>query len=282
MKAILALAAGLALAVPTLNAEEKKPFHLVVMDPLALELSCPCVKGSAQRNYNKLGKMLEDRLGRPVKVHFSESLSSALKKSGGEADLIIGKDSVIRSDAKGAKIEVSAIASLTGKDGKTTQNGLFLVAAKDSALSVSDLKGYRIIFGPSHCDEKHKAALDLLKEFKVNFEVLADKKVETCAGCDEGATTILDLSKTGVKAATVISSYAHPLLEGCGTVKKGDLRIIGETESVPFVAVFVAGRVSESDRETVTKSLLAVGKNADLCTALETKLGFVPIEAKYM
>src|SRR5947209_8768828 len=31
---------------------------LIVMDPMALELSCPCVKGYAQRNYNKLGAFL--------------------------------------------------------------------------------------------------------------------------------------------------------------------------------------------------------------------------------
>ena len=32
---------------------------MVVMDPLALPLSCPCVKGYAQRNYDKLGEKLE-------------------------------------------------------------------------------------------------------------------------------------------------------------------------------------------------------------------------------
>lgn len=265
-------------AIPALA--EAKPFTMVVMDPLALELSCPCVKGYAQRNYHKLGEAISKQIGRPVTVIFSDALPSALKKSKGEADLIIGKDSVVRSESKKEKFEVTAVASLTGKDGKTTQSGLFLVPSSDAALTVADLKGYRIIFGPENCDEKHKAPLALLKEFKVNFEVLADKKVETCKGCDEGATQILDLAKGGVKAATVISSYAHPLLEGCGTVKKGDLRIIGETESVPFVVAFVTDRVPKEEQESVRNALLAVGKNAALCIALETKLGFVPLETK--
>jgi len=42
-------------------------------------------------------------------------------------------------------------------------------------------------------------------------------------------------------AATVISSYAQPLLEGCGTIKKGDLRVIGETDPMPFVVAFGYG-----------------------------------------
>src|SRR6266581_1453318 len=81
------------------RAEEKKPFALVVMDPLALELSCPCVKGYAQRNYHKLGALLEKQLGRPISVTFSESLSSALKKNDGRADLVIGKESVVRNES---------------------------------------------------------------------------------------------------------------------------------------------------------------------------------------
>ena len=52
---------------------------MVVMDPLALPLSCPCVKGYAQRDYDQLGRYLEGQIGRPVKVAYSESLAAALK-----------------------------------------------------------------------------------------------------------------------------------------------------------------------------------------------------------
>src|SRR6266568_1998362 len=165
---------ALSLCAAVTRADEKKPFSLVVMDPLALELSCPCVKGYAQRNYHKLGAMLEKKLGRPVTVTFSESLPAALKKGDGRADLVIGKESVVRLERAAGKLPLAPIASLTGKDGKTSMNGLFVVAGKDPALTLSDLKGYRIIFGAAECDEKHKAALALLKEFDVTFEIGTD------------------------------------------------------------------------------------------------------------
>jgi ABC-type phosphate/phosphonate transport system substrate-binding protein len=281
MKKLLSLALCLiAFGATTGRADDKKPFALVVMDPLALELSCPCVKGYAQRNYHKLGAMLEKKLGRPVTVTFSESLASALKKGDGRADLVIGKESVVRLESSANKLSLAPVASLTGKDGKTTMNGLFVVAGKDPALTLNDLKGYRIIFGATECDEKHKAALALLKEFNVTFEIGTDKKVETCSACSDGATTIIDLHKSGVKAATVISSYAAPLLEGCGTIKKGDLRVIGETELVPFVVAFINESLPESERNTVRLALLDIGKDKSLCEVLETKSGFVPFEAK--
>src|SRR5437868_6623254 len=92
---VLAALAVTALTLTSACADEKKPFTLVVMDPLALELSCPCVKGYAQRNYHKLGDAIQKEIGRPVQVYFSESLPAALKKTGGGADLVIGKESVV-------------------------------------------------------------------------------------------------------------------------------------------------------------------------------------------
>lgn len=52
--------------------QEKTPLTLIVMDPLAAPLSCPCVKGYAQRDYEKLANHLEKQLGREVKLHFNE------------------------------------------------------------------------------------------------------------------------------------------------------------------------------------------------------------------
>ena len=86
---------------------------------------------------------------------------------------------------------------------------------------------------------------------------------------------VIDEAKSGKKVATVISSYAQPLLEGCGTIKKGDLRVVGETDPVPFVAAFATKTLAGADCEKVKSALLAVGKNKDLSTALETKGGFV-------
>jgi ABC-type phosphate/phosphonate transport system substrate-binding protein len=267
---LLALPA-VGLAVATTAAGEPE-LTVVVMDPLAAPLSCPCVKGYAQRDYDKFGAFIARRLGRPVKVHYSESLTNALvRKTGGKADVIIGKDSVVRAEARGNKVEVTHVAALTGKDGATTQKGLVVVAKSDPARSAEDLKGYTIIFGPAEADEKHGAAMSLLKDLGVSVAA----KPATCVACSDGATKVLDLHKQGEKAATVISSYAQPLLEGCGTIQKGDLRVVGETDPVPFVAAFVTGSLSGTDRDAVKVALLEVGKDKDLCIALETKAGFV-------
>jgi len=252
------------------------PLTIVVMDPLALPLSCPCVKGYAQRDYDQLAKFIGARLKRPVNVAYSDTLGAALeKKTGGKADLVIGKDSVVRRQAIRAGLALSHVAALTGLDGKTTQTGLFIVPAKDSALSIADLKGYRIILGAEDCDEKHLAAQNLI----VQSGLPRLHKAETCSACSDGATKILDLYKDGTKSATIISSYAKPLLEGCGTVKKGDLRVIGETDPVPFVAAFINVRLALSTQEAIVSALAEVGRDKNLCKALETRSGFVQIDS---
>ncbi|MBW3598872.1 MAG: hypothetical protein KY475_16560, partial [Planctomycetes bacterium] len=47
---------GLAIAAPASRAEA--PLTMVVMDPLAAPLSCPCVEGYAQRKYEALAAHL--------------------------------------------------------------------------------------------------------------------------------------------------------------------------------------------------------------------------------
>ncbi len=264
-----------------ISAEESKPkpsdpreLTVVVMDPLAAPLSCPCVEGYAQRDYTKLTAFLESRLDRPVKVVFSESLTTALKnKTEGKADLVIGKASVVKFDAAANKRSLKPIAQLCGKDGVTTQTGLIVVPSADPAKTVADLKNYRVIFGPVESDEKHAAALALLKKQGVE----APKKLETCAGCDEGCHKILEAGKDS-RGAAVISSYARPLLEGCGQVKKGDLRVIGETAPVPFIVAFADERLDAGLKKSLEESLLAVATDAKLCIQLETLLGFVAVE----
>jgi ABC-type phosphate/phosphonate transport system substrate-binding protein len=192
---LLATVAGPAVAAERARTDAPADsLTVIVMDPLALPLSCPCVKGYAQRDYDQLGKFLEGKLKRPVRVVFSETVRDALdKKTNGKADLIIGKDSVVRRQTKRAGIGVVQLAALTGLDGKTTQTGLWVVPAKDPAISLSDLKGYRIILGAEDCDEKNLAAQNLM----VEMGLPKIKKPETCSACSDGATRILALFKEG-------------------------------------------------------------------------------------
>ena len=250
------------------------PLTLVVMDPLALPLSCPCVKGYAQRDYTKLATALETKLGRKVKLIFNESLTSALNGDAeGKADLIIGKHSVVLFDGERSKVALTPVAMLSGKDGSTTQTGLIVVPKDDPAQNVADLKDYRMIFGPQESAEKHAAALALLKKHQVS----PPQELETSAACDEGACLILELGPK-VRGCALISSYAKPLLEGCGTIQKGDLRVVGETEPVPFVGAFVNATVSSSERAKILAALVESTADPRLQVALETKRGFLPID----
>jgi ABC-type phosphate/phosphonate transport system substrate-binding protein len=261
----------------TADDKGNQPLIVVVMDPLAKPLSCPCVAGYAQRDYEKLGAALQSSLGREVKVFFNESLVSAKKKNGLQhVDLVIGKQSVILHDAKTAELDLKKVAMLTGKDSLTTQRGLLVVATADPAKQVSDLKDYRIYFGPKECDEKHAAAMRLLKKQGVEIPATLD----TAVACDEGAIKILELAEKGGRGCAVISSYAKPLLEGCGQVQKGALRIVGETEEIPFIAAYMNDRLDEKLKVALSEALLKSTADVRLRVALETKRGFVVEEEK--
>ena len=260
------------LATQSLQAEEK-PLTLIVMDPLAAPLSCPCVEGYAQRKYEALAEHLEKSLGRDVQLVFAQALSAGLKETDSKADLIIGKDSVVRADAAAEKMRVTPLAQLTDKAGSTKQHGLIVVNKADPAQAVEDLNGYTIIFGPSEAAEKHSAALDLLKSARVSIP----KTLHIDEACSDGACKVIDLGPKS-KAAAVISSYAQPLLEGCGTIRKGDLRVVGQTKPVPFITAFANSSLSETDQTRVKEAMLSVKENPELLDALESLIGFLSCE----
>lgn len=247
---------------------------MVIMDPMSAPLACACVQGYAQRKYEFLGKFLEQQLGTKVKVHWAGALSSALEESMGHADIVIGKRSIVEADGRESKVELSPVAELTGTDGKTTQWGLVVVRKDDAAKKLEDLTGYEILFGKKEADEKYAAPKKLFSDRKIG---IAEK--EECVGaCTEAVTALMDM-EPGTKKAAVISSYAKPLLEGCGTIQKGDIRVVGETEKVPFITAFVNTSLAEDVREKITSALLNVKQDPKLLVALETRDGFVALSA---
>lgn len=261
---------------PAADGSEKTGLTLVVMDPLAGPLACDCVQGYAQRKYEHLGVYLQEKLSRPVKVVWAESLPTAIKENG-PADLVIGKHSVVKFDSAKAKAKFQPIASLTGVDGSTTQNGLLVVRKDDSAKTVADLQGYRILFGPKDCDEKNAAPVALLTSAGIDLK----EPLETSPACSTAAASLMDLP-AGTKAAAVISSYAEPLLQGCGTIKKGDLRVVGRSKPVPFISAFANAKLPAGDIDAIRTALLDVELNAELLVALESGAGFqkwTPAEA---
>lgn len=252
---------------------------LVVMDPLAAPLSCPCVKGYAQRDYTKLGAHLEKALGRPVHVLFNESLVKAVGTLGegksARADIVIGKRSVVVAEGKSTKRTLLPVADLTDLEGKTTQHGLVVVRGVDGAGAIADLANHRIILGTVPCDEKHAAAKTLL----ATVGIVVPEGAAVAEACSDGAEEVIEAGKKGEAVATVISSYAQPLLEGCGTIQKGDLKVVGRTAEVPFITAFVDGALDEATRGAIAEALLAVRHDPVLRLAIETKRGFVPVDA---
>ncbi len=280
----LATLSSMAVVTPSLLLADEKPaasgsktpFFLVVMDPLCDKLACDCVKGYAQRKYDRLGELLEATLSRPVKVVYGDTIASVLReKSDGRADLIIGKHSVVKFDAGFNKLAITPVAMLTGLDGMTTQTGLIIVPAKDSAKSAKDLQGYKVFFGPEECDEKNAAPVAYLK----SLGITVPDKLEIRPNCTKAAAAILDADKP-IKMAAVISSYAQPLLEGCGTIEKGAVRVVGQTPPVPFIGAFATDTLKGEDLETVRETLFAIAENPEMLKALESKKGFVPVTAQ--
>jgi outer membrane protein assembly factor BamB len=248
---------------------DRSPLRMVVMDPLSDRLACDCVAGYAQRKYDQLGRFLSQRLGRPVQIAYAESLALPQAQTQRGVDLVIGKFSEVRFDAARVKLNVRTVAMLTGQDGTVTQAGLFVVRQADPAQSIEDLEGYSVLMGPEDALEKHSAALSSLEAFGLPIP----EQVPTAPSCSDGALAVVEQEA----GAAVISSYAKPLLEGCGTIDPGALRVVGTTDPVPFIGVFATDRVDAALEDELLERLLEVGRHPALCAALESRDGFVAL-----
>ncbi|MEW6357909.1 MAG: PQQ-binding-like beta-propeller repeat protein [Planctomycetota bacterium] len=263
--------AAVAMSSSVCPAEDRaaEPIRLVVMDPLSRQLACDCVAGFAQRDYGRLGAFLEARLGRPVQIAYAEALASHEAGDPAKIDLVIGKFSVVVFDAKKIGMPVRTLSMLTGQDGGATLTGLFIVRQNDPAQSISDLKGRRILFGSPEADEKHSAAFATLE----TLDLPIPKDPLTSPSCTQAAVAVAEKEAD----AAVVSSYAMPLLEGCGSVKKGELRIVGRTDPVPFITVFATNRIGPDVERELLAALLDVKNHPDLLKAMESRRGFIPL-----
>ncbi|KAF0172930.1 MAG: PQQ-dependent dehydrogenase [Limisphaerales bacterium] len=258
--------AVLALARPVLAAT-KEPVRLIVMDPLALPLSCSCVPGTGQRRYSQLAVHLKKVLGRPVTITFEESLALALELVSGPPHLIVGKDSVVRFDARKRNLPVRPLAALTDRAGATELKGVFLVRQTSTAKSLADLAGKIIALGPVEDEETHGAAQRALAAAK------SEAKVKSFGSMDAAALALAD----GEADAAVVSDFLPPLLEGCGKLDKGSVRVLAATDAVPFSRVFATDAVDAALEKQIADALAAVSKSPALLAALESKAGFVSL-----
>ncbi len=247
---------------------------LVVTDPLALPLACSCVQGYAQRKYERLADFLQIQLRKSVRVVWGDSIEKAMKEHGvGNKILFIGKDSVIRFDSTKLKLDVKPMAQLSDANGSVNQRGMFVVRRDNPAASLLDLEGYHVLWGPEKCDEKSSAPKAKLKELEIDTS-----GEETCETCSIAARKLVEGSNEK-KVVGVISSYAERLLTGCGTIDQGALKIVGESEEVPFISVYSSGSFSGDERKLILSCLSDVRDSKDLLASLESKNGFVPYKS---
>jgi outer membrane protein assembly factor BamB len=273
LAALIVIVASSCLVGPSDAGDGNEPICLAIMDPLAARLSCPCVAGYAQRDYEALAGHLEQKLGRPVKIGFGESVRRAAETAGcPAAHIIIGKHSVVKADARAAGLNIEPMLALSDLHGQTVQRGLFVVAADDPAESIEDLVDHEIHLGHENHSEKHGMPLKALRL----AGVLEPAALHEHPSCSDAAATVLEV-KPPALAAAVVSSYAQPLLEGCGAVPKGALRVVGQTGPVRFITAFVTAELDFQAREAVRSALLAVAADKSLCAKLESAAGFVPL-----
>lgn len=252
------------------NSSPESRVCILVTDPLAKELACDCVAGFAQRRYEALAMVLERRLGRPCSTICGTSLSAYWSDTA-PIHLIVGKHSDVLYQAKRLGRRIYPIASLTNLQGETTFRGLFVVRKGNAAQSLDDLKGYRVLFGPASCDEKHAAAVARLGE--VGGQGFRSGNLDTVETCTDAANRLMELTDDD-KTAAVISDYARVLLEGCHTIPAGSLRVIGKTKPIPFITVFATDDMPLELREEVRRQLLAAKRVSTLLKLLESKDGF--------
>jgi outer membrane protein assembly factor BamB/ABC-type phosphate/phosphonate transport system substrate-binding protein len=279
MSRLAALILAALLAAGSAFAKPRDPVTLVVMDPLAKELACACVKGFGQRDYRKLAARMQKSIKQPVNIEFSDDLAETLQGSAGRAAasaeiIVIGDQSLVAYGAKKAGLKSHPVCDLTDVDGITTLPALFIVRSDDPAKELKALAGRKILFGVPDADEKHAAAQAALRDAGAEPAATSQR-----GSFSDAALDVLD-SQSSPAPVAVVPGYAMRLLEGCGSVKPGSLRVLGKTRPVPFITVFVSDSINAEKEEKLIASLLSIKNDPKFLNAMESRDGFIPCKGK--
>ena len=248
------------------------PVVLVVMDPLAKELACACMKGYGQRDYRKLAARLGTALKQEVSIEFSDDLAETMAVIGpGQEVVVIGEHSKVAKGAQKAKLKVRPVSELTDQEGETVMTGSIVAQAKDTAKELKDITGRKLFFGLADT-EANQAALSAALQ-GAGLKTLAQEKRDQYT---DAALDVLDSTEAALPVA-LIPSYALRLLEGCGSVKPGELKVLGKTSPVPFITVFLNDAIKPDKEQSILKSLLGLKEDAKLLKEMESRDGFRPV-----
>lgn len=257
------------------RSQPTEPIVLVVMDPLSKELACACVEGHGQRDYRKLAAYLKAGLGRDVEIEFSDDLAETLAVVGeGREVIVIGERSLVTHGAEQAGLKARPVCELSGRDGSTTDTALFIARADDPAKNLKDIGGRKVLVGLAEADARHAVTLAALREADPKPPAEPQRRP---AGI-EVALDVLDSSATPPPVA-VIPSYMLRLVEGCGSVNPGDLKVIGGTNAVPFITAFVSDNIAPETQAAIRDRLLSVKNDSALLKQMESRDGFKPVDS---
>ncbi|MFN0067872.1 MAG: PQQ-binding-like beta-propeller repeat protein [Limisphaerales bacterium] len=264
---LLAVAGGW-LGWTLLRATRAEPVVLLVADPLSRELACACVPGFGQRDYRRLARHLQGALRRPVTVEFSDDVADSLGRLSAGADfVIVGERSTTAAAAARAGRSLRPLAVLTGLDGTSTVTAVFAARRDDPAGGIGDLAGRTILVGLAESDAAQAALRSALDAAALQpAPQLVVRGAETKVGLD-----VLDSAATPPPVA-VMPEHVLRLLEGCGSITPGSLKVIGRTAPQPFITVFV-GATTESQQVARLRQALR-DLDAPLRQALESSEGF--------
>lgn len=265
--ACLVFSAGLG---PGAAETKPEPMLLVVLDPLAKELACACVKGYGQRDYRKLAAHLRAATQENIAIEFSDDLADSLAGiNPGREVVMIGEHSSVQVGARNAGVKCTPVCELTGLDGSTVLSGSFVVRSGDPLKNLTGVAGRKILLGVGHAEALGAAAKSALRA--ANPERQA--QIESRGSYTDAALDVLD-SQSSPAPVALVPSYALRLLEGCGSITPGDLKEIARTEPVRFITVFVGDRIPTAKREKIIEALLKVKEDASLLRLMESRDGF--------
>jgi outer membrane protein assembly factor BamB/ABC-type phosphate/phosphonate transport system substrate-binding protein len=252
-----------------------EPVMLVVMDPLAKELACACVTGYAQRDYRKLAARLEKALKQRVKIEFSDDLAESMAGTSPAQQVIVaGDESLVVHGAGKAGLKCHPVCRLTDADGNTSLGALFVARSDDPAKELQDIIGRKLLFGLPEEDAKHAASLTALRAPKVD-----PLKADHRGSFTDAVLDMLDSSLSPAPVA-VIPAYGLRLIEGCGSVKPGSMKVIGKSEAVPFITVFVSDNFPAEKEGRALKTLLGMKSDARMLKSMESRDGFQPLKSQ--
>lgn len=271
--AALALAAaGVWFTQARLRPPPSKPLLLLVADPLARELACACVPGFGQRDYRRLARHLEGALACRVTIEFADDVADALGRLPAGPDLlVIGERSVTAKAAATAGRSLQPLAELTGLDGTATVSAVVTARRDDPIASLVGLAGRTILVGLSGADTAQAAfAAALAKEALNPTPQILQRGSDAKVGLD-----VLDSTATPPPVA-VMPEYVLRLLEGCGSITPGSLKVIARTAPQPFVTAFTDPAMTPERVAGLREALL--GLDDALRQALESRDGFRPAD----